>query len=95
MVRGVKPGPRGVLRIENPPRGHLRRQTERTAGMLALSVKRNGTLMIGDDIRVKVIQIQSHQVRLGIEAPDGLPVDREEVRLSKIATGRHTPARRA
>ena len=47
--------------------------------MLCLSRKRNETLVIGDSIRVTVVEIRGDKVRLGIEAPSDVPVHREEV----------------
>lgn len=34
---------------------------------------------IGDDVHITVLGIVGNQVRLGIDAPQGLPVHREEV----------------
>jgi len=41
--------------------------------------------MIGDDVVVTVLAINGGQVRLGIKAPESLPVDREEIRIKKDA----------
>lgn len=35
--------------------------------------------MIGDDVRITVVEIRDDQVRLGISAPREVPVYREEV----------------
>ena len=51
--------------------------------MLVLSRKLNETLLIGDHITVTVVRIRSGEVRLGVEAPDGVDVDRKEVREAK------------
>lgn len=62
--------------------------------MLALSRHINERILIGDDpaIVVTVIAIigsgPNAKVRLGIEAPADVPVDREEVRLAKLREGR-------
>ena len=47
--------------------------------MLVLSRKLGETLVIGDNITVKVIHVQGNAVRLGIEAPKAVPVHRAEV----------------
>ncbi len=46
--------------------------------MLVLSRKRNESIMIGT-IEVMVVGIQGGKVRLGINAPQGVPVHRREV----------------
>ncbi len=47
--------------------------------MLVLSRKKNESIVIRDDIRVMVIEIRGDKVRLGIEAPQDVPVHRSEV----------------
>ncbi len=47
--------------------------------MLVLSRKSNETIMIGDNIKVTIVEIRGDKVRIGIEAPKNLPVHREEV----------------
>ncbi len=47
--------------------------------MLVLSRHRDEGVMIGDGIRVSVIDIRGDKVRLGIEAPKDVPVHRDEV----------------
>lgn len=53
--------------------------------MLILTRKSQQVITIGDGIRVVVLGIQGGQVRLGIEAPEGVQVDREEIRIKKDA----------
>lgn len=52
--------------------------------MLVLSRKTQEEILIGDNIRIKVIDVQGGRVRLGIEAPHDVPVHRAEV-TQKIA----------
>lgn len=47
--------------------------------MLVLSRKKNENIVIGDDIRVYIVDIRGDTVRLGIMAPDNVPVHRNEV----------------
>ncbi len=51
--------------------------------MLVISRKRGERFFIGNDIVVTVTLIKGDAVRLGIEAPRGTVVDREEVREAK------------
>lgn len=46
--------------------------------MLILTRNINETVVIGDDIRVTVINIVNGQVRLGVEAPKDVVIYREE-----------------
>lgn len=52
--------------------------------MLILTRKIGETIVIGDRIKVHVIEIRGQQVRLGIEAPIDTPIFREEI-YQKIA----------
>lgn len=47
--------------------------------MLILTRRKGETLMIGDDITVTVIDVRGFQVKLGINAPEAVPVHRQEV----------------
>ncbi len=47
--------------------------------MLVLSRKPSETILIGDDIRVTVVRIGTNNVRIGIDAPAGTVILREEV----------------
>ena len=47
--------------------------------MLVISRHPHEALMIGDSIRVTVIEIRGDKVRLGVDAPINLPVHRQEV----------------
>jgi carbon storage regulator len=49
--------------------------------LLILTRKIGETVTIGDDIRVQVVDVKGHQVRLGITAPSECAVHREEIFL--------------
>lgn len=53
--------------------------------MLVLSRKENERIMIGDDVECVVLSIRGDKVRLGFKAPVEIPIDRSEVRESKLA----------
>jgi carbon storage regulator len=54
--------------------------------MLVLSRKVGEKIVIGENVQVTVVAITGTKVRLGIEAPKGVPVDREEVHRQRTAT---------
>ena len=47
--------------------------------MLVLSRKKDEQIVIGDNVRIVVVDIRGDKVRLGIEAPKEVPVHRREV----------------
>lgn len=47
--------------------------------MLVLSRKLNQAIMIGENVKITVVEIREDHVRLGITAPREVPVYREEV----------------
>jgi len=47
--------------------------------MLVLSRKLHETIVIADEVRIKVLSVSGKQVRLGIEAPSDVAVNREEI----------------
>jgi carbon storage regulator len=49
--------------------------------VLILTRKIGETVTIGDNIRVQVVDVKGHQVRLGITAPSECAVHREEIFL--------------
>ena len=50
--------------------------------MLVLSRKKDENIMIGDHITITIIEVRGDRVLLGIDAPQGLPVHRQEVWLA-------------
>jgi carbon storage regulator len=49
--------------------------------MLILTRKPGESLYLGDDIKVTIVEIKGNQIRVGIEAPKGLRIYREEIYL--------------
>lgn len=58
--------------------------------MLILTRKQNQNICIGDNIVVTVLGVQGGSVRIGIAAPDEMPIDREEIRERKRLNPRPT-----
>ena len=56
--------------------------------MLILTRRIGETIHIGDDVTVTVLGVKGNQVRIGVNAPEDVSVDREEIRDSK-ARGEH------
>ena len=50
--------------------------------MLVLTRKENESIMIGNEIEVKVLDLKDNQVKLGIVAPRSVAVHRREVYLA-------------
>lgn len=51
--------------------------------MLILTRRIGETIIIGNDIKVTVLGVKGSQVRIGVEAPNDVAVDREELRVRK------------
>lgn len=49
--------------------------------MLALSRKKGESIIIGDDIEIKILEISGDKVRIGIEAPKEVSIHRQEIYL--------------
>ena len=62
--------------------------------MLVVTRKRNQSIMIRDDVEIKILGIRENQVKVGILAPKEVPVHRREV-YERIQRGepprRHYP----
>jgi carbon storage regulator len=66
--------------------------------MLILTRKPGESLYIGDNIKVTIVELKGHQIRVGIDAPTDLRIYREEIYLQileenrKAAEGSVAPA---
>ncbi len=47
--------------------------------MLVLARKENESIVIGDCVKVTIVEVSGGRVKLGIVAPDKIPVHREEI----------------
>jgi len=47
--------------------------------MLILTRKTGESIMIGDEIEIKVTEVRGNKIRLGIKAPLLVPVNRKEI----------------
>lgn len=54
--------------------------------MLVLSRKTEEMIVIGDEVKISVLSVNGKHVRLGIEAPRDVAVDREEIHERKQAS---------
>ena len=59
--------------------------------MLVLTRKVNETIVIAGKVRVVLVEVRGEKVRLGVEAPQNVAVDREEIHLRKIRPTRGPP----
>ncbi|BBV04174.1 carbon storage regulator [Providencia rettgeri] len=48
-------------------------------GMLILTRRVSEEIMIGDDIKIKILGVKGNQVRIGVAAPEDVSVHREEI----------------
>ena len=53
--------------------------SRKEASMLVLSRRKNERVMLGEFATITVVEVRGDKVRLGIDAPRGLAVHREEV----------------
>jgi carbon storage regulator len=60
------------------------RRMWREVRMLVLSRKIGEAVMVGDNIRITVLEIRGDKVRLGFVAPDEVTVDRLEVHEKRM-----------
>ncbi len=47
--------------------------------MLALTRKKDETIVIGNDIEITILEVKGDQVKIGINAPKSVPIYRKEI----------------
>ena len=62
--------------------------------MLILTRRVGETVMIGDEVAVTVLRVKGNQVRLGVNAPKSISVQREEI-FQRIKREAERPAEAA
>lgn len=55
--------------------------------VLVLSRKKREQILVGTNIVITIVEIRGDKVRIGIDAPDDVEVDRREVRDAKQKEG--------
>lgn len=60
--------------------------------MLILSRKTGETLMIGDKVKITVMDVVGGQVKIGIDAPKDIKISREEIFLQNVKEELLSPA---
>ena len=58
---------------------------KRGGWMLTLSRKKHERIIVNGNIVITVVEILGDKVKIGFDAPDEVPIDREEVWISKQA----------
>jgi carbon storage regulator len=51
--------------------------------MLVLSRKKNESILINGNVTVTIVDIRGDNIRIGIEAPKDVSIDREEIARAK------------
>jgi len=52
--------------------------------MLILTRKIGETFFVGDDVTVTVLSVKGDQVRIGVNAPKGVTINKEEIYVERI-----------
>jgi carbon storage regulator len=61
--------------------------------MLALTRKKGESIIIGDNIEVIVLSVQGDMVKIGVEAPRSIPVNRKEIFVQILEQNRRAAER--
>lgn len=63
--------------------------------MLVLTRKADQRIQIGEDISIVILRVQSHRVKIGIEAPRNMCIVRSELRGQAASTQQPHPGQNA
>ena len=61
--------------------------------MLALTRKKGESIIIGDNIEIVILSVQGDMVKIGIEAPRSVPVNRKEIFVQILEQNRRAAER--
>lgn len=61
--------------------------------MLALTRKKGESIIIGDNIEVVILAVQGDLVKIGVDAPRSVPVNRKEIFLQILEQNRRAAER--
>lgn len=53
--------------------------------MLVLTRNEGEAIIVGEDIEINILSIKNGQVKIGIDAPRNISVDRKEVQLKTVS----------
>jgi carbon storage regulator len=56
--------------------------------MLVLNRRKGETVIIGDNIRITIVDVQGDNIKIGIDAPRNINILREEIHEEVIAANR-------
>jgi carbon storage regulator len=85
--------PKRVFRVDSPcsrfglVTGASDHLTEESGIMLVLTRRQGEAIVINGDIQVSIVAVQGGKVRVGIEAPDWMTVDRQEIHERRSECG--------
>lgn len=60
--------------------------------MLIISRRIGEVLRINEDVKIMVLDVDKYRVKLGIQAPKQVAVDREEIYVQRLQAGAGVPA---
>jgi len=68
-----------LVNLVNSCRNQVDSVTHKEDFMLVLSRQSDETIIIGDNIRITIVEVRGDKVRIGIDAPRDVAVHRQEI----------------